>query len=111
MLSLERHPVSQAFRHTLTVATGFWGACLVLTTLEAALGANSVIGSLFFLSIPLLVGGLTWANGVCVSRPRGAGSVVMLGVVVLLSSSLIILLGLLAASRWLHFMHTGALSA
>ena len=72
-----------------------------------ALGASLVLGGLYFLSIPMLVGALTWANGSCVARVRGPGAVVMLGAVVLLSSSLIILLGLAAASGLLHLVQSG----
>lgn len=108
MLQAADNPVTLAFRHTLTVATGFWAACLLLTTLEAALGANLVLGGLYFISIPMLVGGLTWANGGCVGRARGPVAVCMLGAIVLLSSSLIILLGLVAASSLMRLMQTGA---
>jgi len=109
MSSTATHPVSLAFRHTLGVAAGFWAVCLALTGLEAALGANMVLGGLFFITIPMLVGALTWANRSCVPRPRAAGSVLLLGAVVLLSSSLIILLGLLASSGLLRLVHTGVL--
>lgn len=107
MLPLARTPVSLAVRHTLSVAVGFWAACLLLTTLEAALGSNIVIGGLFFCSIPMLVGGLVWANGACVSGTRGPGAVLLLGVVVLVSSSLIIGMGLLASSSLLRLMTHG----
>ena len=96
-----------ALRHTFSVAVGFWAACLLLTTLEAALGSSIVLGGLFFCSIPMLVGGLVWANGACVSGARGPGAVLLLGLVVLLSSSLIIGLGLLASSSLLRLMTHG----
>ena len=101
------HPATLALRHTLTVAAGFWGASLLLTTLEAVFGAHALLGGLYFLSIPMLVGGLTWANGGFVARGRGPGAVLVLGAVVLCSASLIILLGLVATSELLSLIHGG----
>lgn len=91
----------RSWRKTLGVATVFWGACLVLVILEATVGSNFVIAGLFFLSIPVLVGVLTWVNRDIVfgSAPRRFGSIVVLGVAVLVSSSLIVLVGLLAAAN------------
>lgn len=88
----------QSLRHTVSVATGFWAACLVLTGMEATAGANFVPALLFLVSIPVLVGFLTWANSGFLAAGRGACAVVMLGVVVLLSASVIILFGLLASA-------------
>ena len=81
---------------TLTI-----GACLVLVVAEVAVGSNHVIGGLFFFSIPLLVAVLTWVNkGIVFDRaPRTLASVVVLGLSVLVVSSLIILVGLLAAAN------------
>jgi hypothetical protein len=95
------YPILRSCRQNLSVATVFWGACLVLVIAEVAIGSNIVIGSLFFLSIPLLVAVLTWVNkGIVFDRaPRTLGSVVVLGFSVLAVSTLIILVGLLAAAN------------
>jgi hypothetical protein len=83
------------------VAAVFWGSCLALVVAEVALGWNIVIGSLFLLSIPLLVAVLTWVNkGIVFDRvPRTMSSVVVLGLSVLVVSTVIILVGLLAAAN------------
>jgi hypothetical protein len=88
-------------QRTLSVAAAFWGACLVLVLAESAIGASMVIAALYFLSIPLLVAVLTWVNkGIVFDRvPRTIVSVFVLGFSVLISSSLIIFVGLLAASN------------
>ena len=93
--------ILRSWQRNLTVATAFWGACLVLVMAEVAVGSNIVIGGLFFLSIPLLVAVLTWVNkGIVFDRvPRTLGSVLVLGVSVLVASTAIILVGLLAAAN------------
>lgn len=107
MHTITAHILTRSVRHTTSVAAGFWAVCLVLTLLEAAIGASVFLGGLFFLSIPVLVACLTWANFGCVWVSRGAVAMVLLGTVVLVSSSLIILLGLLASSGLLSLI-TGA---
>ena len=94
-------PTLHSCQKNLTVATTFWGSCLLLVVAEVAIGSNIVIGSLFFLSIPLLVAVLTWVNkGIVFDRvPRTFGSVLMLGMSVLAVSTVIILVGLLAAAN------------
>lgn len=97
-------PIWRSWQRNLSVATAFWGACLALVVAEVAIGSrtvNVIIGGLFFLSIPLLVAVLTWVNkGIVFDRvPRTLGSVLVLGLSVLLTSSAIILVGLLAASN------------
>lgn len=78
----------------------FWAACLALVALEATVGSNLFVGLVFFLSIPVLVGYLTWVNKDIVTRTgRGLLSVVLLGISVLISSSVIILIGLVAAAN------------
>jgi hypothetical protein len=98
---ISTYPILRSYRQNLSVATAFWGACLVLVVAEVALGSNIVIGGLFLLSIPLLVAVLTWVNkGIVFDRaPRTMGSVLVLGLSVLVVSSLIILVGLLAAAN------------
>ena len=92
--------VQQVWKRTLRIAVAFWAACLILVTIEATAGANMVLGVVFFLSIPVLVGYLTWANkDIMVSARRGLLSVIVLGISVLLFSSVIILIGLLAAAK------------
>ena len=95
------YPILRSCRQNLSVATAFWGACLVLVVAEVAIGSNIVIGGLFFLSIPLLVAVLTWVNkGIVFDRAqRTLGSVLVLGLSVLAVSTLIILIGLLAAAN------------
>jgi len=98
---ISTYPILRSYRQNLSVATAFWGACLVLVVAEVALGWNMVIGGLFLLSIPLLVAVLTWVNkGIVFDRvPRTVASVVVLGLSVLAVSTLIILVGLLAAAN------------
>jgi hypothetical protein len=95
------YPILRSCRQNLSVATAFWGACLVLVVAEVAIGSNIVIGGLFFMSIPLLVAVLTWVNkGIVFDRaPRTLASVLVLGLSVLVVSTLIILVGLLAAAN------------
>jgi hypothetical protein len=98
---ISTYPILRSYRQNLSVATAFWGACLLLVVAEVALGWNMVIGGLFLLSIPLLVAVLTWVNkGIVFDRvPRTVASVVVLGLSVLAVSTLIILVGLLAAAN------------
>lgn len=98
---ISTYPILRSYRQNLSVATAFWAACLVLVLVEIALGSNIVIGGLYVLSIPLLVAVLTWVNkGIVFDRaPRTLSSVLVLGVSVLVVSTLIILVGLLAASN------------
>ena len=92
---------ARIWHHTLSVASSFWGVCLVLVAVEAAFGSNAVSSGLFFLSIPLLVALLTWVNLGMVfgGGPRRIWSLFALGGTVLASSSLIILVGLVAAAK------------
>lgn len=88
------------WRQTLTVAATFWAACLVLVAFEATLGANFVLGGLFFLSIPLLVAFITWATkDLMLVVRRSVSAVFVLGVCVFFTSTIIILIGLLAAAN------------
>ena len=91
---------------TLSVAATFWGACLALVALEAAFGSSAVLSALFFCSIPLLVALLTWVNlGIVFKRrQRHLWSVFALGGTVLASSSVIILVGLVAATKLKHLL-------
>ncbi len=88
------------WRQTLSVAAAFWAVCLVLVALEAKMGANFVLGGIFFLSIPMLVAFTTWATkDVMLVLHRGLSAVVLLGVCVFFTSTLIVLIGLLAAAN------------
>jgi hypothetical protein len=88
------------WRQTLSVAVVFWGVCLGLVALEATMGAHFVLGGLFFVSIPILVCFLTWAiKDLMLVMRRNLSSVVLLGASVLFASTLIILIGLLAAAN------------
>ncbi len=88
------------WRQMLAVAAVFWALCLVLVALEATMGAHFVLGGLFFLSIPLLVAFVTWSTkDLAAVLRRGARAVVIHGVCVLIFASMIVLIGLLAASN------------
>lgn len=88
------------WRQTLSVAATFWTVCLVLVALEARMGSNFVLGGVFFLSIPMLVAFTTWATkDVMFVLHRRFSAIVLLGVCVLLTSTLIVLIGLLAAAN------------
>ena len=90
-------PIQRIWAHTLKVATAFWGAFLVLVAVETTMGSNSLFAVLFLLSIPALVGFLTWVSkDILWLIERRYLSVVVLGITVLFSSSMIILVGLLA---------------
>jgi hypothetical protein len=95
------YPIFSTYRQNLSVAAAFWGTCLALVVAEVAIGSNIVIGAVFVLSIPLLVAVLTWVNkGIVFDRaPHTTGSVLVLGLSVLVVSTLIILVGLLAAAN------------
>ncbi len=98
---ISTYPILRSYRQNLSVATAFWGACLLLVMVEVALGSNIIIGGLFSLSILLLVVVLTWVNkGIVFDRvPRTVSSVLVLGLSVLVVSTAIILVGLLAAAN------------
>jgi hypothetical protein len=82
------------------VAATFWAVCLVLVAFEATLGANFVLGGVFFLSIPMLVAFITWATkDLMLMQRRGVSAVLVLGVCVFFMSTVIILIGLLAAAN------------
>jgi hypothetical protein len=90
----------RVWRQTLSVAIVFWAACLGLVALEVTMGAHFVLGGLFFVSIPVLVCFLTWAvKDLILALRRNWSSVVLLGACVLFSSTLIVLVGLLAAAN------------
>ena len=98
---INTYPILRSYRQNLSVASVFWGTCLALVMVEVALGSNIVIGGLFSLSIPMLVVVLTWVNkGIVFDRvPRTVSSVLVLGLSVLVVSTAIILVGLLAAAN------------
>ena len=84
----------------LTVAAVFWALCLVLVALEATMGTHFVLGGLYLLSIPLLVAFVAWATkDLAPVLRRRVPAVVIHGACVLLFASLIVLIGLLAASN------------
>ncbi len=90
----------RVWRQTLTVAAVFWALCLILVALEATVGAHFVLDGLFFLSIPLLVAFLIWATkDLTAVLRRGVYSVFVLGACVLVSATLIVLVGLVAAAN------------
>lgn len=90
----------RVWRQMLTVAAVFWALCLVLVALEATMGTHFVLGGLYLLSIPLLVGFVTWATkDLAAVLRRRVPAVVIHGAFVFLFASLIVLIGLLAASN------------
>lgn len=95
------HSFLRGCEKTLGVAAAFWGTYLVLVLAEVAIGASMFIAVLFFLSIPLLVAVLTWVNkGIVFDHvPHSITSVFVLGFSVLVYSSLIIFIGLVAATN------------
>lgn len=99
---------SHVWRQTLKVATGFWGVCLLLVAIEAAFGANPVTSTIFFLSVPVLVGYLMWANKeLLVFVREGLLVILVLGLYVLCSATFIVFIGLFAAAN-LKTLITGA---
>ncbi len=94
MAAAQLHNLQQ----TATVAVLFWAVCLVLAALEATIGANAVSSALFFVSIPALVTGLLWANRSLLKSGERTIALATLLVSVFVYASVILLLGLLAAS-------------
>ena len=85
---------------TLKIATGFWGVCLLLVLVEATIGDNIVTPTIFFLSVPVLVGYLIWANiDLLMQLKKSLFAVFVLGVFVLCSASAIVFVGLFAAAN------------
>ncbi len=93
--------IARTWHRTIRIATAFWGVSLALVAMEATFGANVLVSGLYFLSLPALVGFLTWAyRGIVFARfERHPGSVLALGISVLAVSSVIVFVGLLAASN------------
>ena len=89
-----------AWEHTLKIATSFWGVCLLSVLIEATMGDNLVTQTIFFLSVPVLVGYLIWANiDVLMALRKSLFAVFVLGVYVLCSASAIVFVGLFAAAN------------
>ena len=87
-------------RQTASVALLFWGTCLFLAGLEAAVGDNLVSKGLFFVSIPAMVIALLWANrSLLRSRERWTALATM-AISVFVYASVILLFGLLAATQF-----------
>jgi hypothetical protein len=91
---------SLLWKQTLSVATGFWALCLALVAVEATWGASIVTGTLFFLSVPALVGFLIWANkALLILMRRGFAAAFAIAAYVLLCATLIVFVGLFAAAN------------
>jgi len=86
-------------QQTASVAVFFWGTCLALGALEATVGANMVGAALFFVSIPAMVTGLLWVNRSVLRSGERYMAMATLLVSVFVYASMILLLGLLAASK------------
>ena len=89
---------AHAAQQTLSVAVAFWGLCLVLVVLEASIGENVVSSGLFLLSVPALVAALTWVNRTTLGTRERVSALLVLGISVFVYASIILLVGLLAAS-------------
>ena len=86
-------------RRILKVALFFWAFCLTLGAIEGTVGSGTIVASIFFLSVPVLVGFLTWANyELLYVLPRRLTSVLVLGGTLMLSSTAVVMVGLLAAA-------------
>jgi hypothetical protein len=91
---------AKVWRQTLKVATAFWGVCLGLVAIDATIGANVFTALAFFISVPILVGYLMWANrDLLILIKRGFVPMVAFGVYVLCSASAIVFVGLFAAAN------------
>lgn len=88
------------WEQTLKIATSFWGVCLLLVLIEALIGDNVVTPTIFFLSVPVLVGYLMWANiDLLMGLRKSLLAVFVLGMYVLCSASAIVFVGLFAAAN------------
>lgn len=93
--------VRKVARHNLSVAVLFWGAWLALALAEATIGSHTVLGVLYGLSLPLLVGLVTWSSLhllLVFDLGHRLLDIAAFGIVILLSASIITGIGLLAAS-------------
>ena len=97
------------FRQNLTVAMPFWVAWLGLAGVEAAVGSNSIVGFLYFITIPLLVGFVTWSSLhllLVLDLGNRVANIVMLGLAVLVSASVITAVGIVAAASFKELLST-----
>ena len=84
-------------RQAGSIAILFWGGWLALAAFESSIGSNLVVSVLFSLSLPLLVGLLTWTSRsfIWVIQQRFLAITIM-GLTVLILSSLITAVGMAA---------------
>ena len=84
-------------RRAGSIAILFWGGWLALAAFESNLGSNLVVSVLFSLSLPLLVGLLTWNSRsfAWVIQQRFL-AIAMMGFAVMLLFSLITAVGMVA---------------
>ena len=88
-----------SWRQTLKVAASFWALCLFLVATEAWFGANTFAAVCFLMSVPILVGLLIWANRHLLPfLKRGMLGVLALSLYFLVSSAVIVFLGLFAGA-------------
>ncbi len=98
----------QVLKRNLEVAALFWGMCLALAGIEAAIGANPVTALVFFASVPALIGYLVWVNRSLLPAARhGSLGIAVLGACVLGSASAIVFVGLFAAAHLETLIATG----
>ena len=97
------------FRQNLTVAMPFWVAWLGLAGVEATVGTSSIVGFLYFITIPLLVGFVTWSSLhllLVLDLGNRVANIVMLGLAVLVSASVITAVGIVAAASFKELLST-----
>ena len=95
LLVVARHSAKRCLR----LGIYFWAFWLVLVALEATLGSSQLIGAALFVSIPLLVATLIWANHtvLLMVESRFTG-MFLLGVTVLFSASMVTAVGIAATA-------------
>jgi len=83
----------------LKVALSFWAFCLILGAIEGTVGSGVIVATIYFLSVPVLIGFLTWAHHeLLYVLPRRLSSVLAVGGALMLSSTAVVMVGLLAAA-------------
>jgi hypothetical protein len=95
-------------RQVLSIAIPFWGGWLVLALAEATVGSHPALGIIFSLSLPLLVGLLTWSSLqllVLIDLGNRILNIAVLGTAVLVCASSITGIGLMAAASFKQLVH------
>ena len=80
-----------------------------LAGVEATVGTSSIVGFLYFITIPLLVGFVTWSSLhllLVLDLGNRVANIVMLGLAVLVSASVITAVGIVAAASFKELLST-----